>query len=154
MMGVVGMMSIMMERAREVQVFAGKQLSPDAVCDYTDVEQWKLVQTYLSQVLAELEKAEGGSPEEEGELVLAILMGYCVTVRNGRNVQRALQRAERVLPHLTDAVLKCKLAVYCYLEIPDEELRKMIGCWMEELKSQGKGNEVRQLEVLMDINGD
>ena len=148
------MMSIMMERAREVQVFAGKQLSPDGACDYTDMEQWKLVQTHLSQALAELEKAEGGSPEEEGELVLAILMGYCVTVRNSRNVQRTLQRAERVLPHLTDAVLKCKLAVYCYLEIPDEELRKMIGCWMEELKSQGKGNEVRQLEVLMDINGD
>ena len=141
------MMSIMMERAREVQVFAGKQLSPDGACDYTDVEQWKLVQTYLSQALAELEKAEGGSPEEEGELVLAILMGYCVTVRNGWNVQRALQRAERVLPHLTDAVLKCKLAVYCYVEFPDEELASMVESLLSEVKAQGRGEEIRQVEM-------
>ena len=141
------MMSIMMERAREVQAFAGKQLSPDAARDYTDVEQWKLVQTHLSQALAELEKAEGGSPEEEGELVLAILMGYCVTVRNGRNVQRALQRAERVLPHLTDAVLKCKLAVYCYVEFPGEELASMIESLLNEVKAQGRGEEIRQVEM-------
>lgn len=130
-------------------MFAWKQLSPEAACDYTDVEQWKLVQTHLSEALAELEKTEGGTPEEEGELVLAILMGYCVTVRNGWNVQRALQRAERVMPRLTDAVLKCKLAVYCYVEIPDEELLAMARSLMEELKGQGRGDEVQQLECLL-----
>ena len=136
-------------RAREVQAFAEKQLSPDVVCDYTDAEQWKQMQTCLAQTLAELEKAEGGTPDEEGELVLALLMGYCVAVRNGRNVERALQRAERVMPLLTDNLLKCKLAVHCYLEVPDEELGEMASALMVTLKQQGKEEEIRQTEHLL-----
>lgn len=141
-------MNGMTDRAREVQAFAGKQLSPDAACDYTDSEQWKQMQLHLSRVLAELERAEGRTADEEGELVLALLMGYCVTVRNVANLQRALARAERVLPRLTDAVLKCKLAVYCYLEIPDEELALMIESLLEEVKAQDRQGEIRQTEML------
>ena len=138
-----------LSRAREVQEFAEKQLSPDAACDYTDVEQWKQMQTCLAQTLAELEKAEGSTPEEEGELVLALLMGYCVAVRNGKSVERALQRAERVMPLLTDNLLKCKLAVYCYLEVPDEELAELASVLMAKLKGQGNEEEMERLESLI-----
>ena len=138
-----------LSRAREVQMFSARQLSPEAACDYTDVEQWKQMQTCLAQTLAELEKAEGSTPEEEGELVLALLMGFCVAVRNGKSVERALQRAERVMPLLTDELLKCKLAVYCYLEVPDEELAELASALMAKLKGQGNEEEMERLESLI-----
>ena len=135
--------------AREVQSFSAKQLSPDAVCDYTDVEQWKVMQTCLVRELAELERAETRNPEEEGELVLALLMGYCVAVRNGTAVQRALERAERVMPLLDDGLLKCRLAVHCCLEVPDEELMEETRALLGKLKRQGKYKEIEALEKLI-----
>ena len=135
--------------AREVQFFSAKQLSPDGECDYTDVEQWKVMQTCLVRELAELERAETRNPEEEGELVLALLMGYCVAVRNGTAVQRALERAERVMPLLDDGLLKCRLAVHCCLEVPDEDLLEETRALLEKLKRQGKYKEIEALEKLM-----
>ena len=135
--------------AREVQSFSAKQLSPDGACDYTNVEQWKLMQTCLVRELVELERAETRNPEEEGELVLALLMGYCVAVRNGTAVQRALERAERVMPLLDDGLLKCRLAVHCCLEVPDEELMEETRALLEKLKRQGKYKEIEALEKLM-----
>ena len=107
------------------------------------------MQLRLAQALAELERTEGRTPDEEGERVLAILMGYCVTVRNGRNVSDALRCAERVLPLLTDEVLRCKLAVYCYLEVPDEELLELATSLIGTLKRQGRRDEVIPLEKLL-----
>ena len=135
--------------AREVQSFSARQLSPDGSCDYTDVEQWKVMQTCLVRELAELEGAETRNPEEEGELVLALLMGYCVAVRNGTAVQRALERAERVMPLLDDGLLKCRLAVHCCLEVPDEELLEETRTLLEKLKRQGKYKEIEALDKLM-----
>ena len=132
--------------AREVQSFSAKQLSPDGECAYTDVEQWKVMQTCLVRELAELERAETRNPEEEGELVLALLMGYCVAVRNGTAVQRALERAERVMPLLDDGLLKCRLAVHCCLEVPDEELMEETRTLLEKLKDKGLSHEVQQVE--------
>ena len=130
-------------------MFSAKQLSPDGSCAYTDVEQWKLMQTCLVRELAELERAETRNPEEEGELVLALLMGYCVAVRNGTAVQRALERAERVMPLLDDGLLKCRLAVHCCLEVPDEELMEETRTLLEKLKRQGKYKEIEALEKLI-----
>ena len=134
---------------REVQDFAGRLLCPEKMPEFTDVEEWKQVQTHLAAALRELERMEGDSPEEEGELVLAILMGYGITVRNPRNVSRALERAERVLPLLTNPVLKCKLAAHCYLEVPDEELLELVRSLIEELKRSGRGGEVLQIEKMI-----
>ena len=39
---------------------------------FTDVEQWKQMQLHLASTLAELEPVQGDTPEEEGELVLAL----------------------------------------------------------------------------------
>ena len=122
---------------------------PEPVSAFTDVEQWKQMQLHLASTLAELERVQGDTPEEEGELVLALLMGYCVSVRNGDQVSQVLERAERVLPRITDPVLKCKLAAYCYVEVPDEELLGMARSLLLELKQQGRGDEVLQVEEMI-----
>ena len=139
-------MSELIRFAREVQAFAAKQLYVEEVPDFTDVEEWNQAQLHLVRALAELERMDGTTPEEEGELALAILMGYSVAIRNARNVQLALERAKQVMPRLTDEVLKCKLAVFCYIEIPSAELAELIKALLVELKRQGKEEEIRQAE--------
>ena len=136
-------------RVREVQELAGRLLCPEEVPVYTDVEQWKQIQMHLSLALKELETLAGDSPEEEGERLLALLMGNCVAVRNSDSVSRALERAELVLPLLSDPVLKCKLACFCYLEFPDEELLETVRSCMEEVNRAGRGEEIRQVEKMM-----
>lgn len=136
-------------RVREVQKLAGRLLCPEEVSVYTDVEQWKEIQTHLSLALKELETLAGDTPEEEGERLLALLMGHCVAVRNSQCVSRTLERAERVLPLLSDPVLKCKLACFCYLEFPDEELLETVLSCIGDVKRQGRGNEILQVEKMI-----
>ena len=139
-------MSEVIRFAQEVQAFAAKQLYVEEVPDFADMEEWNQAQLHLVRALAELERLNGTTPEEEGELALAILMGYGVAIRNARNVQLALERAKQVMPRLTDEVLKCKLAVCCYVEIPNEELAEMIKALLVEVKRQGRDEEIRQAE--------
>ena len=139
-------MSEVIRFAQEVQAFAAKQLYVEEVPDFTDIEEWNQAQLHLVKALAELERLNGSTPEEEGELALAILMGYSVAIRNARNVQLALERAKQVMPRLTDEVLKCKLAVFCYVEIPNQELAELIQTLLAELKRQGRDEEIRQAE--------
>ena len=139
-------MSEVIRFAQEVQAFAAKQLYVEEVPDFTDIEEWNQAQLHLVKALAELERLNGSTPEEEGELTLAILMGYSVAIRNARNVQLALERAKKVMRCLTDEVLKCKLAVFCYVEIPNEELAELIKALLVEVKRQGKEEEIRQAE--------
>lgn len=143
-------MNELTKRAKAIQALASSQLYADTAPLYTDVEEWKEIQLQLATELAELEKIHGNTPEEEGEIVLAILMGYCIAVRNGKNVTQTLQRAEQVIHRLSDDMLKCKLAVFCYLEVPDEELQDMVASLMEKLRLQGKENEIQPLENLME----
>ena len=139
-------------RAKEVQAFVSNQLYAEVQSEFTDVEEWKDIQSHLVLALKELEALEGKSPEEEGELVLAILMGNCVAVRNAQSVSRALERAERVLPLLSDAVLKCKLACFCYLEFPDEELLQTASSLITDVKRMGRDEEIRHVEkMILDI---
>ena len=139
-------MSEVIRFAQEVQAFAAKQLYVEEVPDFTDIEEWNQAQLHLVKALAELERLNGCTPEEEGELALAILMGYSVAIRNASNVQLALERAKQVMPRLTDEVLKCKLAVFCYVEIPNKELAELIQTLLAELKRQGRDEEIRQAE--------
>ena len=139
-------MSEVIRFAQEVQAFAAKQLYVEEVPDFTDIEEWNQAQLHLVRALAELERLNGCTPEEEGELALAILMGYSVAIRNARNVQLALERAKQVMPRLTNEVLKCKLAVFCYVEIPNRELAELIQTLLAELKRQGRDEEIRQAE--------
>ena len=139
-------MSEVIRFAQEVQAFAAKQLYVEEVPDFTDIEEWNQAQLHLVRALAELERLNGCTPEEEGELALAILMGYSVAIRNASNVQLALERAKQVMPRLPNEVLKCKLAVFCYVEIPAEGLAELINTLLVEVKRQGKEEEIRQAE--------
>lgn len=139
-------MSEVIKLAKEVQGFAAKQLYVESVPEWADIEEWNAAQLQLAQALAVLKPMSGSTPEEEGELALAVLMGNCVVVRNVQDVQQALERAQRVMPDLTDKVLRCKLAVYCYVERPDEELAEQIRTWLAELKSEGREAEIIQAE--------
>ena len=136
-------------RAKEVQTFVANQLFAEFPPEFTDVEEWKDIQSHLVLALKELETFAGSTPDEEGELLLALLMGNCIAVRNAHSLTHALERAERVLPLITDPVLKCKLASFCYLEFPDEELLETVCSFIEEVKLLGKDEEIRQVEKMI-----
>lgn len=138
-----------MSLALEVQAFAEKQLCPMEASAYTDVEQWNQMQRQLVRALADLERMEGTTPQEEGEVVLALLMGYGVAVRNGARIARVLKRAAQVMPCLTDKVLKCKLAAHCYVEYPDAVLLDTARILIAELKREGRGKEILRVEEMI-----
>ena len=134
--------------AKEVQYYAAVCLTGDI--GFTDVEEWQELQTRLTSGIKELDEWEGENPDEEAERLLAILMGYCVAVRDGRRIHRALERAEQVFPRVQDSVLKCHLAVFCYMEWRDEELGEWAYRLIEEQKASGRGEEVAMVEKLLE----
>ena len=137
-------------RVREVQELAGRLLCSEEVPVYTDVDEWQQMQRELAQCMYELVRQEGSTPEEEAEVVLAILMGYTLAVRNPLHIDIALARAERVLPLLEDSVLKCHLAAFCYAETGDEELAGIVSVLMGRLKAAGNGEEIGCVEELLE----
>lgn len=143
------MIQTLMNQAKEVQHVAGTFLYEEPGKGFTDVEEWEKVQIHLAHSIECLMRQEGSTPNEEGEAVLAILMGYAVAVRNNRNIAVALERAERVLPRIEDEVLKCHLSVFCYGECFDAGLAQMAHVMISELKRKGKGNEVLLVEELL-----
>ena len=99
----------MIAKQLEVQELVGRLLCSDEGPVLTDLEEWNELQVRLAIALRELEGMVGRTPEEEGELLVALFMGYSVAVRNPKQVERALERAERVLPLLKDEVIKQQL---------------------------------------------
>ena len=99
----------MTSKQLEVQELVGRLLCSEEVPALTDLEEWNELQVRLAIALRELEGMVGRTPEEEGELLVALFMGYSVAVRNPKQVERALERAERVLPLLKDEVIKQQL---------------------------------------------
>ena len=136
--------------AKELQHLAGCLLDEQVDMHYTDIEEWKEVQARLRRGIDHLVKQQGATPDEEAERLLAILMGCCVAVRDSRCVERVLQQAEQVLPKVQNLVLKCYLAVFCYLECRDEELGKVVSEEVMMLKESGRMEEVRLLERLLE----
>ena len=61
-----------------------------------------------------------------------------------------LVQAEKVLPEVKDPVLRCHLAVFCYMECPDEEQERRIHREMMELKNSSRGEEIRMLEKMLE----
>ena len=121
-------------QAKEIQRLAGGILQNKENNPFTDVEEWKDVQNQLAIGINYLIQQEGSTPDEEGEAVLAILMGYTIAVRNRKNIGKAMLRAQEVLPKITDPVLKCRLTVFCYGECYDEELAQTAHQLIEEQK--------------------
>ena len=137
------------QQAKEIQQLAGKFLCEEVGTPYTDIEEWKEVQKHLATCIEEVLKKEGSTPEEEGEILLAVLMGYTVAVRKRKNIAVAMERANRVLKGIQDPLLKCKLAVLCYGECFDEELAAMAHQLIEEQKLAGNEVAVSATEVLL-----
>lgn len=137
------------QQAKELQQIVMQCLHKEGQTAYTNVEEWIETQAFLARSVNELLKQKGNTPNEEGERLLAILMGYTIAVRNRRNIAVALEQAERVIPQITDKLLKCKLAVYCYGECLDEELGMMAHRFIEEQKLCGNPKEMACLEELL-----
>ena len=136
-------------QAKEIQQLAGRFLYEEAAKPYTDVEEWKEVQGHLATCIENLLKQEGSTPEEEAEIVLAVLMGYAIAVRKRKNIAIAMERANRVLPILEDPVLKCRLAIFCYGECYDEELANLAHRLIEEQKVKGDNQAAVGLEDML-----
>lgn len=132
--------------AQKIQLLAGTFLSGSSHKKTISIDDWKAVQTALSEGIELLIRQEGSSPDEEGEAVLAILMGYTVAVRNSLHIDRTLERAERIFHKVTNPLLKAKLAVFCYGECFDEELAEMAHQLLEELEPN---EEVMLLKALL-----
>ena len=77
-------------------------------------------------------------------------MGHCVSVGSNRCMGDVLMQAEEVLPEVKDPVLRCHLAVFCYMECPDEELEREVHREMMELKNSGRGEEIWMLEKMLE----
>ena len=128
----------MLIKAREIQEIAERYLQRGSEVLYTDAVEWTETQQHLARGIASLLSQEGGTPNEEGERLLAILMGYTIAVRNRRNIRTALEQAERVL--------QCRLVVFCYGECFDEELGADIKRMIDELRESGFTKEAESLE--------
>ena len=84
--------------------------------EYSYIDKYKEVLSWIYRSCRELIRFHGENNEEEAEICLSVLIGYSTTVRNAKNIQRAIDRAYRVLPRLESSLLKCQLLVYCYIE--------------------------------------
>lgn len=62
--------------AKSVQGIVERLLMTDNDLSYTNIEDWRKVQTYLLDSLVSLDQKEGDTYEEDAERILAILMGY------------------------------------------------------------------------------
>ena len=139
----------MLIKAREIQQIVKQHLCIEKQKVYTDVEGWCKIQTSLARSINELMKCTGSNPTEEGERLLAILMGYTLAVRNAKNITDTLQQAEKVLPCIDNKLLKCKLAIFCYGECFNKELEVMVHTLMEELRDSENEKELHCLKELM-----
>lgn len=136
-------------QAKELQQLAGRFLCEEVAIPYTDVEEWMEVQEHLTTCIEGLLTQEGNTPDEEGEIVLAVLMGYAIAVRKRRNIARAMERANRVLSEIRNPVLRCRLAIFCYGECYDEDLGNLARRLIEEQRTTGNERVVDELEAML-----
>lgn len=104
--------------------------------EYSYIDKYREVISWIYQACRELIRYRGENDEEEAEICLAVLIGYSTTIRDSKNVRRAIDRAYQVLPRLTPSLLKCQSLIYCYIEACDESLvreaKYIIDSWKEE----------------------
>lgn len=99
---------------------------------------------------------KGETPELEASLCVAILMGYNATMYNHGDKeakkQAVLDRACKVLCTLSPSVLKCRLLIYCYGEVYEEELlqeaNEIISCWNDHELSEEEREAVEMLKAV------
>jgi Protein of unknown function (DUF1141). len=101
--------------------------------EYSYIDKYKEVISWIYRSCRELIRFHGENEEEEAEICLSVLIGYSTTVRNAKNIRRAIDRAYAVLPHLDPSLLKCQLLAYCYAEVRNpnllEQAKQILQTW-------------------------
>jgi len=136
-------------QAKELQHLAGTFLKEGSELALTDIQDWTAMQTKLTGCIEQLVNEKGSTPEEEAERVLGLLMGYTVAIRSMHQVQQTLEDAERVLPEVSDPILKCHLLVFCYGVCYDDKLGEEAHRLLEEQKQAGRTDEIVFVEELL-----
>lgn len=120
--------------------------------EYSYIDKYKEVLSWIYRTCRELIRFHGESDEEEAEICLSVLIGYSTTVRNAKNIQRAIDRAYAVLPHLASSLLKCQLLIYCYAEVRNQKLldqaKQIMQTWNS---SQLSEEEARARELFLNM---
>lgn len=126
-----------MNKVTELYQFAYHllHLGEDGSPIYADT--FSRLNTEVFQETENLFSTKGNTPEEEGEICLALLMGYNACIYNNgdkeEKKQVLLDRIFTILGELEDSVLKCRLLMICYGEVYEssllDEVKKMIISW-------------------------
>jgi len=106
--------------------------------EYSYINKYKKAIYWIYRTNGELILNIGTTDIEEAEVCLAVLVGYSVTIRNEKNIQKVLDRALSVLPKIPPSLLKCQLLVYCYAELYTKELAEEA----KEIMKQWKGKDL------------
>ena len=118
--------------------------------EYSHIDKFQKVTTWIADACRQLIAYGGGSPEEEAEICLSVLMGYSATVPDARIIQVALGRAERILPLLTPSLLKCQLLTYCYAEVYDDDLAVQAHYIINSWRSRKLNQEEQRIKDLLE----
>ncbi len=123
-------------------------LQDEDECSYLD--GFEKVTSQISRMCKEVLALVGETSDEEAEICLAVLMGYSVTIRNDKNIRRALDRAFRVLPFVPDSFVKCQLLVYCYAETYEKKLSDEAEKMMQQWAESELADEVKHLQEFLE----
>lgn len=97
----------------------------------------------------------GKNSRQEAELCLGVLMGYsaCMYSNPWDRIRRdsVVKRSCRVLEHLEDSLLTCRLLTYCYGEVYDGELAARAHAIMEGWKGRPYSKEEQEVAETLSL---
>ena len=146
-------MNTLLMQAESLQRLAHPLLYPDREMAGEDLRR---LSTEVYRAADSLFREKGETPELEASLCIALLMGYNATMYNHGDKeakkQEVLNRASEVLDKLpANSLLKCRLLVYCYGEVYEDELaeeaHEIISGWKERELSE----EEREIADMLSI---
>jgi len=122
------------KKAKELQRVAYRVVYCQDDDEYSYLDKYIEVTSWISCGCKELLHVKGKTDEEEAEICLAVLVGYSAIIRNDKNVQKALDRAFKVLPSMSASFIKYQLLIYCYAETYErrlaDEAKEIMKFWM------------------------
>lgn len=114
--------------------------------EYSYVDKFEEVTSWISRTCRELINVRGATVEEEAEICLSVLTGYSTTVRDDDNIRHVIMRSMQALALMADTPLKCQLLIYCYFETDDYGLVDIARRIMKSLKEKGLSEEGKKVE--------
>lgn len=121
--------------------------------EYSYIDKYKEVTSWIYKTCRKLIRYRGENDEEEAEICLAVLIGYSTTIRDSKNIRRAIDRSYQVLPRLASSLLKCELLIYCYIEACDESLIRDAKLIIDTWEGDEIGEEKRKTKELFENLG-